>query len=376
MQMAKYCVLTLTDDEHTSLTALVHQRRVASQRLVRAQCLLAVATNGLGWTDQQTAQAHAVSTRTLERLRQRACEAGVEAALLGQPRQQWPASKYTGAVEAHLVATACSAPPAGHAHWTLHLLAERVVDPRVLPRASAAMVGRVLKKNELQPWKRQMWVIPPAQNAAFVCAMERVGDVCQRPYDPSRPVVCLDESPKQLLRESRTPLRRPAGSTRHDCEYHRQGVAQLSMLHEPLAGRRRVQAEDRHDRLTFARVVARLLDEDYAQAERVTVVPDNLSAHQPAAFCEVFGPARAHALLQRVEFVFTPKHGSWLNMAEIEFAALLTHGLPQRVPDRPTLEAHCLAWQLVRNQRGKPTNWQFTAANARLKLKRLYPTIS
>lgn len=219
-----------------------------------------------------------------------------------------------------------------------------------------------------------MWVIPPAQNAAFVCAMERVLDVYQRPYDAAYPVVCLDESPKQLLRESRVPLTLPDGSVRYDCEYHRQGVAQVYMLHEPLAGRRRVQVEDRHDRLTFARVVARLLDQDYAQAERVTLVLDNLSAHQPAAFYEVFEPARAHALLQRVEFVFTPKHGSWLNMAEIEFAALLTHGLAERVADRPTLEYHAQAWQVARNQRGVPTNWQFTTSDARLKLKRLYPT--
>lgn len=144
--MAKYYVVTLTPDEQTELTATVQQRRVASKRLVRAQCLLAVATNGLGWTDAQTSQAYQVSTRSLERLRQRACEAGVEAALTGQPRQQWPASKYTGEVEAHLAATACSEPPAGHAHWTLQLLAERLVTLQVLPQASPAMVGRVLKK--------------------------------------------------------------------------------------------------------------------------------------------------------------------------------------------------------------------------------------
>ena len=149
--MAKYYVLTLTDDEHISLTALVQQRRVARKRLVRAQCLLAMATNGLDWTDQQTARAYAVSTRTLERLRQRACAAGIEAALLGQPRQQWPASKYTGQVEAHLVAMACSEPPAGHAHWTLHLLAGRVVEAQLLPQASAVVVGRGLKKTSSNP---------------------------------------------------------------------------------------------------------------------------------------------------------------------------------------------------------------------------------
>jgi hypothetical protein len=129
----------------------VQQRRVASTRLVRAQCLLAVATNGLNWSDTQTSPAYGVSTRTLERLRQRACEAGVEAALLGQPRQQWPASKYTGEVEAHLAAAACSTPPEGYAHWTLRLLAAHLVTLQVLPEASPAMVGRVLKKMRYSP---------------------------------------------------------------------------------------------------------------------------------------------------------------------------------------------------------------------------------
>jgi len=144
--MAKYYVLTLTTDEQAWLTEMVQQRRVASARLVRAQCLLAVATNGLGWPDGQTSRAYGVSTRTLERLRQRACEAGVEAAWHGQPRQHWPASKYTGEVEAHLAAAACSTPPAGHAHWTLPLLADHLVALQVLPQASAARGGRVLKK--------------------------------------------------------------------------------------------------------------------------------------------------------------------------------------------------------------------------------------
>jgi hypothetical protein len=149
--MAKYYILTLTADEYACLRAQVQQRRVASTQFVRAQCLLAVATNGLGWTDAQTAQAYGVSTRTLERLRQRACEAGVDAALHGQPRQHWPASKYTGEVEAHLAAAACSAPPAGHARWTLHLLADHLVALQLLPQTSAAMVGRVLKKTSSSP---------------------------------------------------------------------------------------------------------------------------------------------------------------------------------------------------------------------------------
>lgn len=144
--MPKQYKLTLSAEEASLLHEVVAQRRAKSVAVVRAQCLLAVADNGLGWRDTQAVAAYGVSVRTLERLRQRACEAGIEAALHGQPRQLWPASKYTGEVEAHLVATACSAPPDGHAHWTLQLLAQRLVALDVLPQASAAGVGRVLKK--------------------------------------------------------------------------------------------------------------------------------------------------------------------------------------------------------------------------------------
>jgi hypothetical protein len=144
--MPKQYTFSLTEEEQASLRALVQPRRAKSPQLVRAPCLLAVATNGLGWTDAQSGQAYGVSTRTLERLRQRVCAAGVAAALRGQPRQHWPAGKYTGEVEAHLVASACSAPPQGRARWRLQLLAERLVALPVLPAASAAGVGRVLKK--------------------------------------------------------------------------------------------------------------------------------------------------------------------------------------------------------------------------------------
>jgi transposase len=147
--MPKQYKLTLSADEATLLQAIVAQRQAKSTVVVRAQCLLAVAENGLGWRDTQAVEAYGVSVRTLERLRQRACEAGIEAALHGQPRQQWPASKYTGEVEAHLVATACSAPPDGHPRWTLQLLAQRLVALDVVAAASAAGVGRVLKKTSL-----------------------------------------------------------------------------------------------------------------------------------------------------------------------------------------------------------------------------------
>jgi len=219
-----------------------------------------------------------------------------------------------------------------------------------------------------------MGVLPPQQNAAFVCPSERVLDVYQRLYEAARPVGCRDESPKQLLREGRSPVVLPDGRTRYDSEYHRHGVGPLYRLHEPLRGWRRVPLEARHDRLPFARVVARLLEPDDPTAARVTRVLDKLWAHQPAALYAVLAPERAHALLPRIAFVFTPKPGSWLHRAEIEFAALLPHGLPERVPDQATLERHCAAWPSERNQRGAPTDWPFTTEQARTKLKPLYPT--
>lgn len=219
-----------------------------------------------------------------------------------------------------------------------------------------------------------MGVLPPQQHAAFVCQRERVLDVYQRPYEAARPVGCLDESPKQLLGEGRAPVVLPDGRTRYDSAYHRHGVGQLYRLHEPLRGWRRGPLEARHDRLRFARGVARLLAQDDPTAARVTRVLDHLWAHQPAALYEVLAPERAHALLPRIAFVVTPKQGSWLPRAEIEFAALLPHGLPDRVPDQDTFERHCAAWQSERNQRGAPTNWPFTTEPARTKLKPLYPT--
>jgi phage terminase large subunit GpA-like protein len=160
-----------------------------------------------------------------------------------------------------------------------------------------------------------MWLIPQA-SAEFVCQMEQVLDVYQRPYDEKYPVVCLDESPKQLISESRTPVITSKGVTLYDSEYIRHGVVQLYMLFEPLAGKRAVELRDSNNRLEWAKIVAELVEKQYATATKITLVQDNLKAHKPAALYEVFAPERAKAILDRVEFIFTPKHGSWLNMAE------------------------------------------------------------
>lgn len=219
-----------------------------------------------------------------------------------------------------------------------------------------------------------MWIIPEA-SAEFVCQMEQVLDVYQRPYDEQNPVVCLDESPKQLIEEKRTPVKASDGTTLYDSEYIRHGVKQLYMLFEPLAGKRNVQLRDSNNRLEWAKIVADLVENQYSSASKITLVQDNLKAHKPAAMYEVFEPTRAKAILNKIEFVFTPKHGSWLNMAEIEFSVLKRQAIKNRIPDKETLEMKVNLWQEKRNQKLVKANWQFTTKDARIKLKNLYPTI-
>jgi transposase len=205
--------------------------------------------------------------------------------------------------------------------------------------------------------------------------MEQVLDVYQRPYEQHNPVICLDESPKQLIAEKRTSVKASDGTTLYDSEYIRHGVKQLYMLFEPLAGKRKVEVKDSNNSLEWAKVVADLVENQYASASKITLVQDNLRAHKPAAMYEVFEPARAKAILDKIEFVFTPKHGSWLNMAEIEFSVLKRQAMQNKIADKETLAEKVNHWQQNRNQKQVKAKWQFTTKDARVKLHKLYPTI-
>lgn len=205
--------------------------------------------------------------------------------------------------------------------------------------------------------------------------MEQVLDVYKRPYDPKRPVLCLDETSKQLVSEKREPLRTENGTVLYDYEYQREGVRDIYMVCEPLAGKRHVSVEACHNRLVWAEVVADVVQNHYADAEKVTIVQDNLSAHKPSAMYEIFPPEQAHSILERIEFVHTPPHGSWLNMAEIELSILARQCLNQRIPSEEALCAHVEAWQQRRNALDSKIDWQFTTEDARIKLKHLYPSL-
>jgi DDE superfamily endonuclease len=223
---------------------------------------------------------------------------------------------------------------------------------------------------------KEQWVLPPESNGGFVAAMEDVLDVYKRPYDAQQPVVCLDEASKQLVAEVNAPLPpEPGQPERVDYEYERRGTANVFMVFEPLAGQRRVEVTARRTAVDFANVVRRLVDVDYAQADRVILVMDNLNTHGPGSLYEAFEPAEARRILGRWEIHHTPKHASWLNRAETELSVLGRQCLDRRIADQETLAKEVSTWEKERNERSVKVDWQFTTADARIKLKRLYPTI-
>ena len=231
-------------------------------------------------------------------------------------------------------------------------------------------------KNQLKPWLKECRCIPPQGSAQFVCAMEDVLEVYHRDYGEGEVLVCLDETSKQLVaetRQSRPAI--PGHPLAYDHEYRRNGVSNLFMIYAPLEGWRRVEVTERRTKVDWARVVRKLVDEDFPHKERIVLVMDNLNTHHPASLYEAFEPEEALRISQRVEIHHTPKHGSWLNMAEIELGVLAGQCLDRRIPDQETLEREAAAWQQRRNQQGIRVNWRFTTQDARIKLKSLYPSI-
>jgi transposase len=374
MPRKKVYEVELSQAERDHLKNLVSTGTQKARKLTRARILLKADE---GWSDEAISQALDVGIATVGRVRQRYVKEGLDRAINDKPRTRQYERKIDGKTEAHLVALACTEPPEGYARWSLRLLAEELVKLEQVPLTSVSheTVRQGLKKNDLKPWLRKQWVIPPQANAEFVCAMEDVLDLYHQPYDPSRPVVCFDESNKQLIAETRIPLpMQPGQVQRYDYEYDRQGCCNLFMFFEPLAAWRHVEVTDQRTMIDYAHCMKYLVDERYPDAKVIRVVQDNLNTHKPAALYEAFPPQEARRILQRLEFHYTPKHGSWLNMAEIELHVLNSQCLDRRIPDKVTLIKVTTAWDVDRTQRAASVNWQFTTQDARIKLHRLYPS--
>ncbi len=218
--------------------------------------------------------------------------------------------------------------------------------------------------------------MPAGPSADFVAAMEDVLDVYHRPYDPERPVVCMDEASKQLIGEVRQPLpMQPGRTAKYDSEYERRGTANVFLAVEPLAGKRRVCVTDRRTKIDWAHFVKFLLVTVYPEVAIVVLVMDNLNTHGIGSLYEAFDPSTARALAARLEIHHTPKHGSWLNMAETELSVLSRQCLDRRIDCQEAMTREVAAWEHERNSRKTKIDWQFTTADARIKLKRLYPSI-
>ena len=359
----------LSEAERRGLQAMLSGGRHAARKLKRAQILLAA---DAGVPDDAIATSLGVGGSTVYRTRRRFVEGNLERALSEEPRPG-AARKLSGREEALLVATACSSPPEGRARWTLELLAGEMVRLTRHECLSRETVRRRLAENALQPWRRKMWCVPRI-DGEYVARMEDVLDLYAEAPDPKRPVVCFDESPTQLIGEVRRPLPpRPGQVARHDYEYRRNGTANLFVALDAHRPWRKVKVTDRRTAVDFAARMRELAEVDFPDAERIRVVLDNLSTHTPGALYETFPAPEAHRILRRLEFHFTPKHASWLNMAEIEIGVLRSPCLDRRLGEREQLEREIAAWERARNAAGAWVRWMFTTEKARAKIGRAYP---
>ena len=373
----KKYVVRLDAEERDRLNELIRKGKRSAQLLTKARILLKadVSDAGEGWSDSRIAAALDTSIATVERTRRQLVEEGFEAVLARKYNLELrPAadfrrrggSKTDRADPLSGPGGLCQMEPAsarGEGRRTAHCRARQ----RQHDRADA-------KKNILKPHRKQQWVIPPDANAAFVATMEDVLEVYQRPHDPQRPLVCLDETSKQLIIETRAPIpAKPGQPARHDYEYERNGVANLFMVFAPLEGWRHVKVTDRHTAIDYAHVLRDLSDTHFPDAAKIVLVQDNLNIHKPASLYEAFPAPEARRLVERFEWHYTPKHGSWLDMAESELGVLASQCLDRRIADKQILAHEVTAWQDHRNKHHAKADWQFKTANARVKLKRLYP---
>lgn len=362
-------VVGLTPEERHALAALVAKGTTRVRKLKRAQVLLAT---DAGHADRIVAATLGVSVATIYRIKRRCVEGGVDHALTDDPRPG-AGRKLSPKDEALLVAVACSKPPVGRARWTLELLAGELVRLTAHEDLSRETVRRRLREKALKPWQKKMWCIP-AVDAGFVARMEDVLELYTAPPSRTMPVVCFDETPVQLLGEQRLPIPpAPGRSERYDYEYRRNGTANLFVFLDAHRPWRHVKVTARRTARDFAECMRDLVDTHYPHAHRIRVVLDNLSTHTPAALYETFPPAEARRLLRVLEFHYTPKHASWLNMVEIEIGVLVRQCLARRLGDTPTLERETAAWNQQRNRARAKIDWLFDVQRARAKMGRLYP---
>lgn len=364
----KYKV-TLNQDERAELEQLTEQGKHSARRIRRAQILLM--SDNRAYEDQEIAEILNVSTSTIYRTKRDFVEYGLADALeegirLGQPR------KLDANQEALLVAIACSKPPKGRCRWTLTLLSDELVALTDINSISVETIRQRLKNKDLKPWQKKMWCIGKL-DAAYIARMEHILDLYAQPADDRRPIVNFDEAGKQLVGHVNEPKpAKPGVVAKEDYEYQRMGVQNIFLFFDRHRRWRKTKVTDnkRHD--DFAECMRALVDEDYPNADVVRVVLDNFGTHCEASLYKTFPPNEARRILRRLEFHFTPKHASWLNMAEIEIGNMNQQCLDRRVSNKNELIVELEHWQDRRNSDKATIDWMFDVDRARHKLERAY----
>jgi hypothetical protein len=377
--MKKY-IITLTEEERTQLETMLAKGKAAVRKLSHARILLKADSSpgGPGWTDVRIGEALEVDVGTVVNVRERFVLESFEIALKGHSMRNHRQRRIDGECEARLIAALCGPAPEGYARWSLRLLADKAVELKIIDTPiSYETVRQALQENELKPWLKKEWCIPPQQSGEFVYHMEDILEVYLRPLDPWRPLVCMDEMPYQLISEVRISLPLRPGQTQCcDYEYKREGVVNIFMVFAPLLGQRWTRITKRRTYKDWAYLVRDIVDVLFPNAEQIILVMDNLNTHVGGALYEAFPPDEAKRILNKLEIHYTPKHGSWLNMAETELSVLSRQCLDRRIATQLFLEREMSAWNEKRNARATIVDWQFTTADARIKLKRLYPVIT
>lgn len=390
MPKKKYEVL-LTPEDESVLKSMTHTgNKYSAREILHAQVLLHSNDSRPGEkkNNRELAEWLDISPTTVNQIRRTYAESGLEAALRRKTRITPPvASKITGDFEAKVIAAALGPPPEGRSRWTLRLLAEHCMEKKYIVSVSYVAIGELLNTNELKPHLSKYWRIPKQNDPAFVANMEDVLGIYQRPHCKNTPVVCMDEKPLQLLDEIRerisakparidpdTQIQRCGYCEKIDSEYVRCGTASIFMFTEPLGGWRHVYALERRTKGDYAKMMQKIADEFYPECDRIIMVSDNLNTHDKASFYEAFPPQTAFRLAQKFEMHYTPKHGSWLNIAETELSALTMQCLGnRRIHSLEELNGTISDWEKDRNKKQVGVKWHFTAEDARIKLKRLYP---
>jgi len=383
----------LTDAEIKKLKDITHKGAKESAKTIMHAHILLLSNdsevNDKKMTNNEIAELFDISPLTVNNVRKTYSTQGLDAALYRKTRLTPPmAAKITGDFEAHVLAMAVGPPPKGRARWTLRLLAEHAMEKKYIVEISYVTIGEMLNTNQVKPHLSTYWCTPKEHDAEFVLAMEDVLNVYSIPYNPDIPVICMDEKSKQLLDEvyprvdarpavvgPDKEIQKKGKPKRVDSEYERIGTACIFIFTEPLAGWRHVVVRESRKKEDYAVLMREVREVYYPKADKILVVSDNLNIHSKATFYEAFPPQIAFELAQVFEFHHTPKHGSWLNIAESELASLSTQCLGDlRIKSIEELNEFVSAWECDRNVRQTGVNWQFTTEKARIKLKRLYPT--